>query len=91
MEFEWNEAKNQDNIAKHGYSFELAELAFDDSRRVIERDIKHSQHEFRAFCFGKVNGEVLTVRFNLRDGKIRIIGVSKWRKGIKIYEKDKAK
>ena len=29
MEFEWDEAKNQANIRKHGVSFEIAKHIFD--------------------------------------------------------------
>ncbi len=31
MEFEWNEAKNQSNIRKHGVSFETARRIFESS------------------------------------------------------------
>ena len=36
MEFEWDEAKNQANIRKHGVSFEMAKRVL-DSRRVAQR------------------------------------------------------
>ena len=44
--------------------------------------------EDRFFCFGKVKGGVMTVRFTYREGIIRIIGAGYWRKGKKIYEKE---
>ncbi|MBQ9811008.1 MAG: BrnT family toxin, partial [Spirochaetales bacterium] len=49
-------------------------------------DVKHSDSEERFFCFGKVNGMVCTVRFTLRDNKIRIIGAGYWRYGRQLYE-----
>ena len=52
---------------------------------MVIRDEKHSQSEVRFFCFGMVNGRVLTVRFTVRDS-IRIIGAAYWRQGRKIYE-----
>jgi hypothetical protein len=47
-----------------------------------------SGDEKRFFCFGKVKGGVMTVRFTDREGIIRIIGAGYWRKGKKIYEKE---
>ena len=41
----------------------------------------------RYYCFGKVKGGVLTVRFTYRHNRIRIIGAGYWRKGKNIYEK----
>ena len=36
MQFEWDEAKNLANIAKHGLSFEAAIEVLDDPRRLTE-------------------------------------------------------
>jgi uncharacterized protein len=44
--------------------------------------------ERRYFCIGKVDGEVLTVRFTWRRGKIRIFGAGYWRKGKQVYEEE---
>ena len=85
--FEWDEKKNQDNIRKHGVDFQSAQYAFIDSKRVIAEDLTHSAIEKRYYCFGKVKGGVLTVRFTYRNQKIRIIGAGFWRKGKGIYEK----
>ena len=40
--FEWDEAKDRENTAKHGVSFEIAQRAFLDPCRVIVEDIDHS-------------------------------------------------
>ena len=85
--FEWDEVKNTQNLKKHRVGFETAQFAFIDLRRVIARDLTHSKREKRYFCFGKVKGGVLTVRFTYRSNKIRIIGAGYWRKGKSIYEK----
>ena len=84
--FEWDENKNKSNIEKHGISFDLAKEAFADPKRLILMDEHHSQGERRYFCVGKVGEMVLTVRFVLRDGKIRIFGAGHWRKERKYYE-----
>jgi uncharacterized DUF497 family protein len=84
--FEWDEAKDSANRAKHGVSFALAQRAFFDPRRVIAADLQHSGSEKRFYCFGEVAGGVMTVRFTWRDGRIRIFGAGYWRKGKTIYE-----
>ena len=84
--FEWDENKNKLNQEKHKVSFEKAQYAFLDKNRIVAEDLEHSHDEKRYFCFGKVNGEIITVRFVYRNDKIRIFGAGYWRKGKKIYE-----
>jgi uncharacterized protein len=84
--FEWDEKKDQENILKHGVSFYEAQQAFLDPQRLIAEDLEHSTTEARYYCFGTVNGGVMTVRFTYRGHKIRIIGAGYWRKGRKVYE-----
>ena len=84
--FEWDERKNQQNIEKHGVSFDVAKMVFDDPKRLTLFDGGHSQDEDRYFCIGKVNDGVLTVRFVFRNDNIRIIGAGYWREGRKRYE-----
>lgn len=83
---DWDERKNHENQRKHGVSFELAQLAFADSKRVIAEDLSHSRSEMRYYCIGWVGHGALTVRFTYREGVIRIIGAGYWRRGKKIYE-----
>ena len=86
--FEWDESKDVENQEKHGVAFSLAQHAFADPRRVLAEDPAHSKDERRYFCFGKVGGGVLTVRFTYRRGVIRIFGAGYWRKGKAIYERE---
>lgn len=79
--------KNEANIVKHGVSFFTAQQAFLDPKRVIAEDGEHSRYEKRYYCFGKVDGVVMTVRFVCKNRAIRIFGAGYWRKGRKIYEK----
>ena len=84
--FEWDAAKDRINRAKHGISFRQAQRAFFDPRRVIAEDLDHSGDEPRYYCFGWVDGGVMTVRFTWRAGHIRIFGAGYWPKGKRIYE-----
>ncbi len=89
MDFEWNDSKNAENITKHRLSFYKAQEAFFDKNRVILLDNHHSLDEKRYFCIGKtVEGGIATIRFTVRNSRIRIISAGYWRKGKKIYEKN---
>ena len=87
MTFEWDEDKNLDNIEKHNVSFEMAQEAFFDKKRLIVKDKKHSKKENRFFCIGNDGKGIMTVRFTLRNSNIRIIGAGYWREGRYKYEK----
>jgi uncharacterized DUF497 family protein len=86
-DFEWDAAKDGVNRVKHGIGFELAQQAFLDPLRVIAEDLDHGGDEQRYFCFGRVGGAVMTVRFTRRNQRIGIFGAGYWRKGKVIYEK----
>ena len=88
VRFEWDRAKDQENQKKHGVSFAKAQFAFADPSRVIAEDLSHSSHEKRYYCFGWVEGGVLTVRFTYRENVIRIFGAGYWRRGKGTYERE---
>ena len=84
--FEWDEAKDKENQAKHDVPFSLAQRAFLDPHRIIVEDVEHSTEEDRLYCVGRVGEGIMTVRFTYRGRVIRIYGAGYWRKGRKIYE-----
>ena len=84
--FDWDATKDRENQKKHGVSFAKAQFAFADPNRVIAEDLSHSSAEERHYCFGRVEGGVMTVRFTYRDDVIRIFGAGYWRKGKRTYE-----
>jgi uncharacterized DUF497 family protein len=73
VEFEWDEAKNRTNIAKHGISFELARQIFDGV--VWSRiDQRLDYGETRIIAIGVVEqAAILVVAHTERRGRIRII------------------
>ena len=89
MTFEWDENKNLENIDKHNVSFEVAQDAFFDKKRIILKDKKHSKTEERFFCIGDDGNGILTVRFTMRNRNIRILGAGYWREGRYKYEQKK--
>jgi hypothetical protein len=52
LKFEWDEAKNEENIRKHGISFERAKAVFDDDNAVYLYDEDHSGDEDRYIVVG---------------------------------------
>jgi uncharacterized DUF497 family protein len=61
MRFEWDQAKNQQNLLKHGVRFETASLVFDDPYALTERD-ESSEDEERWITFGAIGqGAILVV------------------------------
>ncbi|MET0850019.1 MAG: BrnT family toxin [Candidatus Rokuibacteriota bacterium] len=88
VRFEWDSRKDRENQSKHGVAFAVAQFAFVDPRRVIAEDLAHGAREERYFCFGRVEGNVLTVRFTFRGNVIRIFGAGYWRRGKTIHERE---
>ena len=88
MTFEWDENKNHINIKKHNVSFQEAQSAFMDPKRIILKDKKHSEVEDRFFCIGMTENGIATVRFTMRNNNIRIIGAGYWREGKERYEEE---
>ena len=71
--FEWDSAKAQANLAKHGVRFEVATAVFGDPRHA-DFDASHvGDGEARRKLVGEIQGRLFTVVYTPRDDKIRII------------------
>jgi uncharacterized DUF497 family protein len=73
IEFEWDEAKNQANIVKHGISFAQAQRIFEGAvwSRIDER---MDYGETRFISVGMLEQTaVIVVAYTERTGKVRII------------------
>jgi uncharacterized DUF497 family protein len=86
--FEWDPDKDKENQRKHGVTFVSAQFGFADPIRVIAEDLSHGSGEKRYYCFGRVDREVLTVRFTYHEDVVRIFGPGYWRRGKAIYERE---
>lgn len=69
-EFEWDEAKRQANIAKHGIDFEDVVLALDDAA-YIYRSTYDREERWIAICLE--NSRLIAVVFTKRGSACRII------------------
>ncbi len=72
MNFEWDEAKRQANIKKHGVDFTDAALILADSPLILE-DARRDYGEQRCLAFGERKDVLFVVAFTLREGVFRII------------------
>ncbi len=78
--FEWDENKNQLNLAKHGIDFDDAVEIFDGPILLCRSD---RNHEERWVAIGKSNDHVIAVIFTRRNDIIRIISARSARKNEK--------
>ena len=80
LTFEWDENKNEINIAKHGISFETAKTVFYDENAILFDDPEHSEFEDRFILLGMTDrADVCVVCHCYResDSVIRIISARK--------------
>lgn len=79
---EWDNSKNEANIAKHGVSFDEAATVLDNPLTAIFDDAAHSDREERKTAIGHSSrNRVLVVIFTQRDENLRIISArlaTKW-------------
>lgn len=77
MQFEWDEAKNAQNVKKHGISFEEARTIFDGTV-FTSIDDRFEYDEIREISIGTIQDVVIiTVAHTERQGIIRIISARK--------------
>ena len=78
MKFEWDDAKNQANMQKHGIAFEEAVEIFEDPLHIALLDHRFDYFEERWITIGATRGRAVVVAAHLsftREGEevIRII------------------
>ncbi len=78
MQVEWDEAKRQQNIAKHGLDFLHASLLF-DCRSVVTFRSTYADEE-RWLTTGIIDGRFFTVVWTWRGSAIRLISARRSRR-----------
>ena len=74
VRFEWDEAKRQINLAKHGLDFADSERIFDYDVWEIE-DTREEYGEERLITFGLLSGRVVVLVHTPREGGLRVISL----------------
>ncbi len=72
-EFEWDDDKAAQNLAKHNVSFDTARLAFDDTLGVSRQDVREAFTEDRFLLLALANERLLAVVYAIRGERIRLI------------------
>jgi uncharacterized protein len=86
MQYEWDEAKNRKNLAKHGLSFEDAAQVFSGSCVTFEDD-RFDYGEERLITLGLLAGRLVVIAHAPGDEGTRIISMRKGsRREQKIYQ-----
>ena len=87
MRYEWDEAKNSINFARHGLRFEDAEIVF-SGPCVSFVDDRFPYGEERLVSLGLLAGRVVVIAHTRRDEGTRIISMRKGdRREQEIYQK----
>lgn len=85
MLFEFDPAKSERNLAKHGIDFVAAQALWDD-RDLLEIPAK-TVDESRFLVIGKIDGKHWAGVITYREGNVRIISVRRARgEEVEIYE-----
>jgi len=75
LTFEWDDEKANENMRKHGVSFDEAKTVFNDPFAMTIWDPEHSAQEDRHIDIGmSALGHILVVWYTERGANIRIIG-----------------
>ncbi|MYE10529.1 MAG: BrnT family toxin [Gammaproteobacteria bacterium] len=72
MDFEWDEAKDRANVAKHGVGFETAKRIFEGTI-LTRQDSRRDYGETRHTSVGRVGPAVLVVAHTRRGANLRLI------------------
>jgi uncharacterized DUF497 family protein len=86
VKYEWDEAKNRANSAKHGLSFEDAERVFSGPCVTFDDD-RLDYGERRLITLGLLAGRLVVIAHTPRDEGTRVISIRKGnRREQKIYQ-----
>ena len=80
LPFEWDPAKQEVNLQKHGIDFLDAIALFDDSQVVFEDASRPEHGERRTKAIGRVGATLLCVIFTNRGERRRIISARRTRR-----------
>lgn len=88
LQFDWDENKAENNLKKHGISFDEAKTVFYDDFARIFYDSAHSDNEVRELIIGFSNrNRLIIVSYTERSDYIRLISARKvTKKEGKLYE-----
>jgi uncharacterized DUF497 family protein len=71
--YEWDEAKRESNLKKHGLDFYAAHLVYEDPRKVTSRLKSRQEARYLDIALVEIKGAILALVYTMRNGKVRFI------------------
>ena len=75
--YEWDEAKREANLRKHGFDFDDADAVLENPDRVTLAEVGRGEARWRDLALVETVGSVLAVVYTVRGYNIRIISFRK--------------
>ena len=75
--YEWDEAKREANLKKHGYDFADADLVYENPEKLTISTMRRGEHRLQDIAIVEVHGVILTLVYVTRGYNIRIISLRK--------------
>jgi uncharacterized DUF497 family protein len=75
--YEWDEAKREANLRKHGFDFDDADNVLENPNRITFVESGRGEKRWRDLAFVETVGSVLAVVYTIRGYNIRIISFRK--------------
>jgi len=77
MQYEWDEAKRESNLRKHGLDFDDADLIYESRCKMTVPARKSGELRWQDIAIVELNGDILTLVYTHRGYNIRIISFRK--------------
>ena len=71
--YEWDEAKRETNLRKHGLDFWIAPLVYESLEKITYRLKSEREERFLDVALVEVKGAVLALVYTTRNGNVRFI------------------
>ncbi len=85
--YEWDEAKREANLKKHGFDFDDADLVYSNPNKLTFPERARGEARWRDVALVRLNGLVLALVYTVRGYNVRIISFRKAsRKERRIYD-----
>jgi uncharacterized DUF497 family protein len=85
--YEWDEAKRESNLRKHGFDFDDADMVFENPNKITFLMEGRGEERWLDMALVETNGIVLALVYTVRGYNIRIISFRKAsRKERRIYD-----
>ena len=75
--YEWDEAKREGNLMKHGYDFADADMVYENPDKLTLYPARRGESRLQDIAVVNVDGVILTLVYVLRGYNVRVISFRK--------------